>query len=107
MSGSAAHASHTVSGYRETVLFLVSMALAITGDHESANPRRACAVPLDFALIIVALGLSALTYRFVEQPIRQRKPWPFAVSGQAIMTGFLILASVAALSGHRPITYSP
>jgi hypothetical protein len=55
--------------------------------------------PRDIALIIIALGLSALTYRFVEQPVRQLKPWPFALSGQAIVAGLLILASTATLSG--------
>jgi peptidoglycan/LPS O-acetylase OafA/YrhL len=56
-------------------------------------------LPRDIVLIIIALALSALTYRFVEQPVRQLKPWPFDISGQAIMAGLLILASTAALSG--------
>jgi peptidoglycan/LPS O-acetylase OafA/YrhL len=69
--------------------------LAITraqtlGDHS---------LPRDVVLIIIALGLSSLTYRFVEQPVRQLKPWPFAISRQAVVAGLLMLASVAAFSG--------
>jgi hypothetical protein len=53
----------------------------------------------DVVLIIIALALSALTYCFIEQPVRQLKPWPFAISGEAIIAGLVILASTAALSG--------
>jgi peptidoglycan/LPS O-acetylase OafA/YrhL len=57
------------------------------------------ALSRDVALIIIALGLSAITYRYIEEPVRQLKPWPFAVSSQAVIAGLLILASTAALSG--------
>lgn len=53
----------------------------------------------DLALVLVGLAFSAATYRFVEQPVREKKPWPFALRGQTIVAGFLILLSGAVLSG--------
>jgi peptidoglycan/LPS O-acetylase OafA/YrhL len=44
-----------------------------------------------------ALALAALTFVFIEDPIRRRRPWPFAGAGQTLATGGVIsLALVGA-----------
>jgi peptidoglycan/LPS O-acetylase OafA/YrhL len=52
----------------------------------------------DLGLVLVGLVLSAATYCFVEQPVREKKPWPFALRGQAIAAGLLILLLGGVLS---------
>jgi peptidoglycan/LPS O-acetylase OafA/YrhL len=44
----------------------------------------------DLGLAIAAVLLSAITYRFVEQPFRGRA-WPFSGSRQAIVSGVVVL----------------
>lgn len=56
-------------------------------------------LPRDLALVGLALVLSALTYWLVEQPVRMRKPWPFAGRGSAIAAGVALLGVTAALAG--------
>lgn len=53
-------------------------------------------------LVLLALLLAGLTWRFVEEPVRRRRPGPFATRGGAVMAGVAILAACAALaSGLR------
>ncbi|MFZ5669665.1 MAG: acyltransferase family protein [Pseudomonadota bacterium] len=50
-------------------------------------------------LALLALLLAALTWRFVEQPVRGRRPGPFATPAGALVAGAAILAACAALAG--------
>lgn len=59
------------------------------GEHDLAR---------DLGLVALALVLSALTYLLVEQPIRARRPWPFANRGSAVIAGCLLLCTVVATS---------
>jgi hypothetical protein len=52
----------------------------------------------DIALAGVALILSAATYRWIEEPIRQKRPWPFTLRGATVATGGLILVSISVLA---------
>lgn len=62
----------------------------------------------DSALVLAALGLSALTYHFLEDPVRRRRPGPFGSVRGTFVTGAAILAACAIggaglwLWGHRP-----
>ncbi|MGY6214042.1 acyltransferase family protein [Methylolobus aquaticus] len=55
----------------------------------------------DLALAVVALGLAALTYRFVENPVRRGRAGPFATTRGSMVAGsgllILVLASAAGL----------
>jgi hypothetical protein len=42
--------------------------------------------------------LSAVTYEGLEQPIRRKKPWPFAGSRPTVLAGMFILTSVGGLA---------
>jgi peptidoglycan/LPS O-acetylase OafA/YrhL len=53
----------------------------------------------DGLLVLVALGLSALTYVLVEEPVRRRKFWPFIDGRGTIAAGLLLLGSMVALAG--------
>lgn len=53
----------------------------------------------DIGLVVVALGLSALTYRFVEQPMRHGKTWPLETRRSTLVAGAALLAMTAALGG--------
>jgi hypothetical protein len=55
----------------------------------------------DFGLALSVLVLSAITYRWLEQPIRIKKPWPFANSRTTVVTGIFILVSVGGLLLER------
>lgn len=59
------------------------------GEHDLAR---------DLGLVALALVLSALTYLLVEQPIRERRPWPFAKRGSTVIAGCLLLCMVVATS---------
>lgn len=50
-------------------------------------------------LALLALVLAGLTWRFVEEPVRRRRPGPFATRGGAVVAGVAILAACAALAG--------
>jgi hypothetical protein len=52
----------------------------------------------DLALVLVALLLSAVTYRFVEEPVRRRKPWPFKRAGKSVVVGIGLMAMTAGLA---------
>ncbi len=49
-----------------------------------------------------ALALAALTFVFIEDPIRRRRPWPFSGAGQTLATGgaisLVLVASALALA---------
>lgn len=61
----------------------------------------------DAAVVATALVLSALTFVWVEQPIRERRPWPFATNSGAITSGLALLGFVAAAAGAvRTAAYS-
>lgn len=71
--------------------------------------ERSLAVGLSLALL--ALLLAALTWRFVEEPVRRLRPGPFSTRGGAVITGIGLLAACAALAGglrvwadHGPVT---
>jgi peptidoglycan/LPS O-acetylase OafA/YrhL len=49
-------------------------------------------------LVVVALGLAALTFRFIEDPIRRRRPWPFAGARPTLAAGLVLSLSVVALA---------
>ncbi len=49
-------------------------------------------------LALVALALSALTYRYVEEPIRRLKPGPFAAPRSSVLAGMAMVAGVFACS---------
>lgn len=50
-------------------------------------------------LALLALLLAGLTWRFVEEPVRRRRPGPFATRSGAVVAGVAILAACAALAG--------
>lgn len=71
--------------------------------------ERSLAAGLSLALL--ALLLAALTWRFVEEPVRRLRPGPFSTRGGAVMAGVGLLAVCAALAGglkvwadHGPVT---
>jgi len=51
------------------------------------------------SLSLLALLLAALTWRFVEQPVRRLRPGLFSTNGGAVMVGVGLLAVCAALAG--------
>lgn len=53
----------------------------------------------DGLLVLLALGLSALTFRFVEQPVRHRRPWPFARRWPSVTAGLLLMGCTGTLGG--------
>lgn len=53
----------------------------------------------DLGLVLAALALSALTYRFVEEPVRRHKPWPFRTRGMSVLAGVGLMLAVAAAAG--------
>ena len=53
----------------------------------------------DWALVVAALGLAALTYRFVESPVRRNRVWPFSTTREALLTGLAGSIAGAALCG--------
>ncbi len=61
-----------------------------------ADALGAQSLPRDLALVTFALLLSALTYRFVEQPIRKLRPWPFTTGRTAVAAGSVLMAVMAA-----------
>ena len=53
----------------------------------------------DLTIAIVALIFSAATYRWVEEPIRRQRPWPFSRDSKTVFAGATILVSLALLAG--------
>jgi peptidoglycan/LPS O-acetylase OafA/YrhL len=49
----------------------------------------------DAMIALIALGLAEITYRFVENPIRRGKPWPFNKSGSAVAGGAVLMLLTA------------
>jgi len=49
----------------------------------------------DIGLVLVALVLSALTFRYVEEPVRRRRPGPFASSATSVAAGGGLMAATA------------
>ncbi len=52
----------------------------------------------DIALVLLALVLSALTFRYVEEPVRRQRPWPFASAGQSVAAGVALMLMSAGLA---------
>jgi peptidoglycan/LPS O-acetylase OafA/YrhL len=55
-------------------------------------------LPRDLLVVFGSLGLSALTYRFLENPVRRRKPWPFSGAWQTVAAGAGLSFGVAVLA---------
>lgn len=69
---------------------LLAIARAATPGHVS--------VPRDLSLVLIALGLAAVTFRFVEEPVRRRRPWPLAAKGSAIAAGIGMMCASSGLA---------
>lgn len=52
----------------------------------------------DLLVVFASLGLSALTYAFIENPVRRRKPWPFSGARQTVLVGGGMSFAVAGLA---------
>lgn len=52
----------------------------------------------DVLAIVLALLLSWLTWKYVERPIRVRRPWVFATDKGAVLAGLVMLIGVASIS---------
>jgi peptidoglycan/LPS O-acetylase OafA/YrhL/lysophospholipase L1-like esterase len=50
------------------------------------------------AVVFAALALAAVTFVFIENPIRQRRPWPFSATRQTLLAGGALSVTVAALA---------
>lgn len=53
----------------------------------------------DAVVALIALALAAISLRWIETPVRERRAAPFRTSGGALASGAAILAGCAALSG--------
>jgi hypothetical protein len=53
----------------------------------------------DGVVALVALGLAALTYRYVENPVRYGRPGPFRSTPGTLLAGLALSVGVAALAG--------
>ncbi len=53
----------------------------------------------DGLLVLIALALSALTYRFVEEPVRRNRPWPFARRWPSVVAGLVLMGCTGAVGG--------
>ena len=60
----------------------------------------------DALIALIALGLAEITYRFVEDPIRRGKPWPFTKSGSAVAGGAALML-LTVFTGVRPCWFVP
>jgi hypothetical protein len=69
---------------------LLAFARVLAPDDNS--PTRA------LAAVCGALALAALTFVFIENPIRQRRPWPFAGAHQTLVAGGVLSLTVALLA---------
>jgi hypothetical protein len=49
----------------------------------------------DAIIALIALGLAEITYRFVENPIRRGRPWPFNTSRSAVTSGAALMLLTA------------
>jgi peptidoglycan/LPS O-acetylase OafA/YrhL len=56
-------------------------------------------LPRDVAIALLALALAWLTYRFVENPIRTRRPGPFRNTGTTLIAGAAMSALLVASAG--------
>lgn len=45
----------------------------------------------DLALVLLSLVLAYLSYRFVETPIRRRRPWPFSTDKNTLKAALLVI----------------
>src|SRR5262249_34322615 len=54
-------------------------------------------LPRALLVVLGSLGLSALTYRYIENPIRHRRPWPFSGARQSIAAGVGLSIGTAVL----------
>lgn len=68
------------------------LALVRIYDFGSVNRTR------DLLVALGSLGLAALTYVFIENPIRRRRPWPFAGAWQTVAMGAGLSAAVAVVA---------
>jgi peptidoglycan/LPS O-acetylase OafA/YrhL len=68
------------------------LALARVHDFGQDNLAR------DLLVVFGALGLSALTYRYIENPIRHGRPWPFSSTRHSIAAGAGLSIGTAALA---------
>src|SRR5262249_36426990 len=55
-------------------------------------------MPRDLSVAVLALCLSAVTYEWLEQPIRRGKLWPFIDSRSTVLAGIFILVSAGGLA---------
>jgi peptidoglycan/LPS O-acetylase OafA/YrhL len=55
-------------------------------------------MPRDLSVTVFALCLSAVTYEWLEQPIRRGKLWPFVDSRSTVLAGIIILVSAGCLA---------
>ena len=53
----------------------------------------------DGLLVLLALGLSAATFRWIEEPVRRRRPWPFASRWSSVIAGLGLMAGSAWFAG--------
>ncbi len=52
----------------------------------------------DLLVALASLGLAALTYRIIENPIRRHRPWPFAGARATVFAGVGVSLAVMALA---------
>ena len=68
------------------------LSLARLGDFGHDSRAR------DIAMVTLALVLAELTYRFLEDPIRRGRPWPFSGARQTLTAGVALSLSVVAVA---------
>lgn len=52
----------------------------------------------DIGLVLLSLALAYLSYRWIETPVRRRRPWPFATDRNTLKAALLIVLSIALLA---------
>ena len=63
----------------------------------AARPEEV-AIWRDAGLVLIALALSALTFRYVEEPIRRSRRWPFANAASSVTTAFILMSVTGGLA---------
>lgn len=52
----------------------------------------------DLTIIAISLAFAVLSYRYLETPIRRKRPWPFSTDWQAIITALSIIVGLSILA---------
>jgi hypothetical protein len=52
----------------------------------------------DLTIVLIALGLAALTYTMLENPVRRGNPWPFTTALQTVRAGFGLSTALACVA---------